>query len=48
MEWLVDDDGSIRVVPLVASPMQAFRGLGHRGGATARLMAEGISDACVQ
>ena len=40
LEWLVEDDGSIRVVPVVASPMQAFRGQGRRGGATARLLTD--------
>ena len=40
LEWLVDDDGSIRVVPVVASPVQAFRGQGRRGGATARLLTD--------
>ena len=39
-EWFVDDDGSIRVVPVVASPVQAFRGQGRKGGATARLLAD--------
>ena len=36
LEWLVEDDGSIRVVPVVASPVQDFRGQGRRGGAPAR------------
>ena len=40
LEWLVDDDCSIRVVPVVASPVQAFRGQGRRGGATTRLLAD--------
>ena len=40
LEWLVVDDGSIRVVPVVASPVQAFRGQGRRAGATARLLAD--------
>ena len=40
LEWLVDDDGSIRVVPVVASPVQAFRGQGRAGGSTARLLAD--------
>ena len=44
LEWLVDDDGSIRVVPVVASPVQAFRGQGGRGGATARLLADREND----
>ena len=26
LEWLIDGDGSIRVVPVVESPVQAFRG----------------------
>ena len=38
LEWFVDDDGSIRLMPVVASPVQAFRGQGRRGGATARLL----------
>ena len=40
LEWLVEEDGSIRVVPVVASPVQAFRGQGRRGGATTRLLAD--------
>ena len=40
LEWLVDDDGSIRVVPVAASPVQAFRGQGRKGGVTARLLAD--------
>ena len=40
LEWLVDDDGSIRVVPVLASPVQAFRGQGLRGGAITRLLAD--------
>ena len=40
LEWLVEEDGSIRVVPVVASPVQAFRGQGRSGGATARLLAD--------
>ena len=40
LEWLVEDDGSIRGVPVVASPVQAFRGQGRRGGATTRLLAD--------
>ena len=26
LEWLVEEDGSIRVVPVMASPVRAFRG----------------------
>ena len=40
LEWLVEEDGSIRVVPVVSSPVQAFRGQGRAGGSTARLLAD--------
>ena len=40
LEWLVEEDGSIRVVPVAASPVRAFRGQGRKGGATARLLAD--------
>ncbi|WP_186491518.1 AbrB/MazE/SpoVT family DNA-binding domain-containing protein [Synechococcus sp. BIOS-U3-1] len=40
LEWLVEEDGSIRVVPVVASPVQTFRGQGRAGGSTARLLAD--------
>ena len=40
LEWLVEEDGSIRVVPVVPSPVQAFRGQGRAGGSTARLLAD--------
>jgi bifunctional DNA-binding transcriptional regulator/antitoxin component of YhaV-PrlF toxin-antitoxin module len=40
LEWLVEEDGSIRVVPVAASPVLAFRGQGCKGGATARLLAD--------
>ena len=36
----MEDDGSIRVVPVVASSVQAFRGQGRRGEATARLLTD--------
>ena len=44
LEWLVDGDGSIRVVPVVESPLQAFRGQGPDGGAVARLLADRALD----
>ena len=44
LEWLVEEDGSIRVVPVAASPVRAFRGQGRSGGATARLLADRESD----
>ncbi len=37
LEWLLDENG-IRVVPVRANPVDAFRGKG-KGGATARLIA---------
>ncbi|QNI57200.1 hypothetical protein SynBIOSU31_00286 [Synechococcus sp. BIOS-U3-1] len=37
---MVEEDGSIRVVPVVASPVQTFRGQGRAGGSTARLLAD--------
>ena len=40
LEWLVEEDGSIRVVPVAASPVLAFRGQGRKGGATERLLAD--------
>lgn len=39
LEWLVESDGSIRVVPVDADPITAFRGSGV-GGSTARLLSE--------
>jgi AbrB family looped-hinge helix DNA binding protein len=39
LEWIVESDGSIRVVPVDAHPIAAFRGSGA-GGSTARLLAE--------
>ena len=37
LEWLLDND-VIRVVPVRANPVEAFRGQG-KGGTTARLLA---------
>ena len=37
LEWILDD-GGIRVVPVRANPVAAFRGQG-KGGATTRLLA---------
>ncbi len=37
LEWVLDK-GTIRVVPVRANPVEAFRGQG-KGGATARLLA---------
>ena len=43
LEWLVDTDG-IRVLPVRADPIAAFRGQG-RGGTTTRLLAQRRLDA---
>ena len=49
LEWVLDD-GAIRVVPVRANPIEAFRGqgknagVGSGGGATARLLAERRKD----
>ena len=37
LEWVLDN-GTIRVVPVRANPVEAFRGQG-KGGATGRLLA---------
>ena len=37
LEWVLDN-GTIRVVPVRANPVEAFRGQG-KGGSTARLVA---------
>ncbi|MEA5474966.1 AbrB/MazE/SpoVT family DNA-binding domain-containing protein [Synechococcus sp. CCY9201] len=44
LEWFVDADGSIRVVPVDLSPVKAFRGVGRRGGSTERLLADREAD----
>ena len=43
LEWVIDGD-SLRVTPVKADPIQAFRGRG-KGGAVARLLAERRADA---
>lgn len=43
LEWVVDGDGSIRVVPMALDPIQAFRGSGG-GGGTARLLEDRTLD----
>jgi AbrB family looped-hinge helix DNA binding protein len=43
LEWIVQGE-QIRVVPVRANPVEAFRGRG-RGGATARLVRERRKDA---
>ncbi len=43
LEWILEE-GAIRVVPVRANPIDAFRGQG-KGGATARLLAGHKQDA---
>lgn len=40
LEWIVETDGSIRVVPVDPSPLKAFRGSGRNGDSTQRLLAD--------
>ena len=42
LEWIVEADGSIRVVPVDPSPVKAFRGRGRCGGSTERLLADRV------
>ena len=42
LEWVLDE-GGIRVVPVRANPIDAFRGQG-KGGATARVLASRQQD----
>ena len=44
LEWIVETDGSIRVVPVDPSPVKAFRGSGQLGGSTQRLLADRTAD----
>jgi AbrB family looped-hinge helix DNA binding protein len=39
LEWLIEADGTIRVVPVDGDPIAAFRGSGS-GGSVARLLAD--------
>jgi AbrB family looped-hinge helix DNA binding protein len=39
LEWIIDSDGSIHVVPVDLDSIRAFRGSGA-GGGTARLLEE--------
>lgn len=48
LEWLVEADGSIRVIPVAASPIQAFRGMGKQGGGCQRLLADRQADAALE
>ncbi len=42
LEWVIEND-AIRVVPVRANPIEAFRGRG-KGGAVERLLAERMVD----
>ena len=44
LEWIVEADGSIRVVPVDLSPVKAFRGMGQRGGSNQRLLADRVAE----
>jgi AbrB family looped-hinge helix DNA binding protein len=44
LEWIVEADGSIRVYPVDPSPVQAFRGMGQRGGSCQRLLVDREAD----
>ena len=44
LEWVVDSDGSIRVVPVDGDPIAAFRGSGAIGGSVERLLADRQAD----
>jgi len=44
LEWIVEADGSIRVVPVDLSPVKAFRGMGRRGGSNQRLLADRVAE----
>lgn len=43
LEWLVEADGTIRVVPVDSDPIATFRGSGQ-GGSVARLLADREAD----
>lgn len=40
LEWIVESDGAILMVPVAPSPVKAFRGMGRLGGSTQRLIAD--------
>lgn len=44
LEWIVEADGSIRVVPVDPSPVKAFRGSVQLRGSTQRLLADRTAD----
>ena len=48
LEWVVETDGSIRVIPVAASPVKAFRGHGMVGGSSQRQLADRLADAALE
>ena len=44
LEWIVEADWSIRVVPVDPSPVKAFRRSGQLGSTTQRLLADRTAD----
>jgi AbrB family looped-hinge helix DNA binding protein len=44
LEWIVEADGSTRIVPVDPSPVKAFRGMGRLGGSSQRLIADRQAD----
>ena len=48
LQWIVEADGSIRVVPGDPSPVKAFRGMDRRGGSSQRLLADRVAERQVE
>ena len=48
LEWVVETDASIRVIPVADSPVKAFRGQGKVGGCSQRQLADRLADAALQ
>jgi len=44
LQWIVEADDSIRVVPVDLSPVKAFCGMGRRGGSSQLLLADRVSE----
>jgi len=44
LQWIVEANGSIRVVPVDPSALKAFRGMGRRGGSSQRLLADRVAE----
>ena len=48
LQWIVEADGSMRVVPVDSSPVKAFRGMDRRGGSSQRLLADRVAERQVE